>query len=68
MAKKADDIIKTRGLGLRLSEWEEVDKIAAEMEVKPHGVLTFAVRYFLKHWREGRIKIKTETRNIFPDL
>ncbi len=68
MPKNADDIIKTRGLGLKLSEWEEVDRIAADMEIKPHGVLTFAVRYFLKHWREGKIKTKTETKKKFPDL
>lgn len=66
--KQAGDMVKIRGVGLKMSEWEEIEKIGDSLGIKPHAVLQYAVRYFLKAWHEGKIKIKTETRKAFPDL
>jgi hypothetical protein len=68
MAKRTDDKIQTRGIGLKLSEWGEVDGIAEELELTPHAVIAYAVRYFLKAWHEGKIKPQTKKTHTFPDL
>jgi hypothetical protein len=57
MPKKSppeNDIVKPRGIGLKVCEWKEVDQIADELEWKPGAVTVYAVHYFLKEWREGR--------------
>ncbi|MGD8404330.1 MAG: hypothetical protein PVJ21_11760 [Anaerolineales bacterium] len=52
MAKKdPNDKVKPRGVGPKISEWQEVDEIADELDWMPHAVLVYAVRYFLKAWR-----------------
>ena len=71
MPKKAlpdDDIVKPRGVGLKISEWQEVDEIADELGWKPHAVLVYAVRYFLKAYRDGEIKTKTRTTKELPEI
>ena len=68
MPKSHNDIIKTRGLGLKLSEWEDLEKIAAELEITPHAVAAYGVRYFLKAWREGKIKPQVKKTQSLPDL
>jgi hypothetical protein len=68
MPKKHDDIIRSRGIGLKLSEWEEVDRIAAELEMTPHAVTAYGIRYFLKAWHEGKIKPGMKKTPTLPDL
>jgi hypothetical protein len=66
--KTQDDIIRSRGIGLKLSEWEEIDKIAAELGITPHAVASYGVRYFLKAWHEGKIKPQVKKTQSLPDL
>ena len=56
------DPITSRGVGLRVSEWAEVDRIAAEWNVTPHSVAVMGVRYFLAELAAGKIQTKTETK------
>jgi hypothetical protein len=70
MPKQTKDKIQARGIGLKGSEWAEVEKIAAQLDTTTHAILTYGVRYFLKHWREGKIKTHTEVKKTqsLPDL
>ena len=68
MPKKADEIVKSRGIGLKTGEWQEIDQIADELGWKPGAVVVYAVRYFLKAWHEGKIKTTTRTTKELPDL
>ena len=68
MAKKADDRIQSRGIGLKLSEWEEIDKIAAELELTPHAVTAYGIRYFLRDWHAGKIKPQVKKTHSLPEL
>ena len=66
--KKPDDVIRSRGVGLKLSEWSEIDQIAVELETTPHAIAAYGVRYFLKAWREGKVKPQTKKTQTLPDL
>jgi hypothetical protein len=68
MAKRTDDTIKSRGVGLKQSEWEEVEKIAYDLGIKPYALAAYAIRYFLKAWHEGKIKTETRKTQTLPDL
>ncbi len=68
MTRKTDDIVKTRGVSLKQSEWDEIEKIAHEMGITPHAVAQYAARYFLKAWHSGKIKTETKKTITFPDL
>jgi LDH2 family malate/lactate/ureidoglycolate dehydrogenase len=70
MAKRDSDIIKSRGVGLKQSEWAEIDQIAAELDTTPHSIAAYGVRYFLKAWREGKVKPQTHVKKTqtLPDL
>jgi len=61
------DIIEARGVGLKKSEWAELEKIATELGgMTLHAVTAYGVRYFLKAYRAGKIKpVSTQT---LPDL
>ncbi len=66
--KKVDDSIKARGVGLKLSEWEEIEKIADDLGATPYAVAAYGIRYFLKAWHEGKIKTETRKTQTLPDL
>jgi hypothetical protein len=66
--KDPDDLVKTRGLGLKQSEWGDIDKIAADLDWKQHAVVVYAVRYFLKQYHAGKIKTVTKTTKELPEL
>lgn len=66
--RKVDDSIKSRGVGLKLSEWEEIEKIAADLGIKPYALAAYALRYFLKAWHEGKIKTQSRKTEMLPDL
>ncbi len=68
MAKKTSDIVKSRGVGLKESEWAEIEQIADDLGVKPYAVAAYGIRYFLKAWHEGKIKTETRKTLILPDL
>lgn len=64
------DIIKARGVGLKVSEWGEVEAIAGELGMTPHAVSAYLLRYGLKAYRAGKIKPETKTKKItnLPEL
>jgi hypothetical protein len=70
MPKETKDKIQARGIGLKASEWSEIEKIAADLDTTTHAILTYGVRYFLKHWREGKIKTQTQVKktHTLPEL
>lgn len=59
--QQPDDPITSRGLGLRASEWAEVDRIAAEWNITPHALTVMGVRYFLQQLAAGNIETETRT-------
>lgn len=68
MAKRTSDTVRSRGVGLKQSEWEEIEQIADTLGMKPYALAAYAIRYFLKHWHEGKIKTQTRKTEILPDL
>ena len=62
------DIIKARGVGLKLSEWAELEKIAGELGMTLHAVTAYGVKYFLKAYQEGKIKPEKKTTQSLPEL
>lgn len=60
------DPITSSGLGLRQSEWAEINRIAAELGIKPHAVTVYAVRYFMAQYKAG--KIQPETKKALPKI
>lgn len=63
-AKK--DEVKSYGVGLRESEWQQIEFIAADMGVTKHKVAAYALRDFLKRWDAG--EIETQAKPSLPDL
>ena len=50
------------GLYLRNDVIAEVESIADENGQAVHGIITYAVSYFIKQYRAGKVKIETETK------
>ena len=63
---KPKDEVKSYGVGLRESEWLQIEAIAAEMSITKHAVAAYALKDFLKRWDAG--EIETQARPSFPDL
>lgn len=61
----ADDIIQTKGVGLKRSEWEEIDRQAKTLHMTRHRVAAYLLRYGLQALREGKIKTKVEKQITF---
>ena len=59
--KPAQDLIESRGVGLKQSEWEFIEKTAAELNLKTHGLAVSLLRYGLKDYKAGKMKTKTQT-------
>jgi len=68
MPKKPDEMAQSRGVSLKTSEWQDIDQIADDLDWKPGAVSQYALRYFLKAWRNGEIKTKTRTTKELPEL
>jgi hypothetical protein len=66
--QKSQDRISARGVGLKASEWAELEKIADDAGIKPHAVAAYAIRYFLKDYRAGKIKPQAKKIQSLPDL
>ena len=59
--KPAQDVIESRGVGLKQSEWEFIEKTAAELNLTTHGLAVSLLRYGLKDYKAGKMKTKTQT-------
>jgi hypothetical protein len=59
------------GVNLHDGELEEIQKIANRLGIARHRLLQFAIRYFLKEYRAGRIDLsrwqKTEVKTTLED-
>lgn len=60
--KKKDDVIDAKGVGLKLSEWQEIEDRAKALGMTRHGLAAILLRYGLDQLRTGKIKTKTETQ------
>lgn len=58
--------VQTQGLGLRQNEWTELENIGAAFDLSRHAITAYAVRYFLKLYRDG--KIPTPSKPTLPGL
>lgn len=63
----ADDVIEPSGVGLKKSEWAEIEQLAQGMGMTRHKLAAMLLRYGLDHLRSGKIKTKTE-KTITLDL
>lgn len=63
--EKADPV-SPRGIGLRKSEWERLDRIGAEMGSNAHALAAWAIRDFLRRYEAG--ELPTQTRPTLPGL
>jgi hypothetical protein len=58
----APDPIKPRGVGLKQSEWERFDRIAAELGMNSHKLSLWALRDFIRRYEAGEIETKQSKR------
>ncbi len=58
--------VKAYGVGLRVSEWQQIETIAGEMGMTKHALAAYALKDFLKRWDAG--EIQTETKPSLPEL
>lgn len=56
----------TKGVGLKESEWAELQDVADELGQTQHAITAYAVRYFLKQYRTG--EIQPENKPTLPGL
>lgn len=47
------------GVSLQSSEWAEIEKIAAELNMKRGALAASLLRYAVKEYKAGKIKTKT---------
>lgn len=52
----------SRGVGLYRDEWTELEKISKEHNATLHAIAVYAIRYFLKQYHAGKIKLQKEQR------
>ena len=55
-----------RGVGLKQSEWQDLESIAAELGLTLHAVSAYGLRYFLKQYKSGAIQ--PESKPTLPGL
>lgn len=63
-----DDPIESNGVGLKASEWREIEKIAEELGANRHKIAAYGLRYFLKAYRAGEIRPETKKTQTLPGL
>ncbi len=69
MAKqRSDDKIRARGVGMKESEWAELEKIAKEIGVTVHAAASYGIKYFMRDYKAGKIKTQTKKIHTLPDL
>ncbi len=47
------------GVSLQSTEWDEIEKIAAELNMKRGALAASLLRYAVKEYKAGKIKTKT---------
>ena len=57
---------KPRGVYLQAEDWKAIDEIKSQTGWKVGTILTYAVRYFLKQYQDG--KIPFESRMLPPKI
>lgn len=62
------DPVKPRGIGLRESEWARLEAIGAEMGVKAHKLVVWAVRDFLRRYDSGELPLEERKRQTLRGL
>jgi len=65
-AEAPEDRVKAYGVGLKISEWERIEEIAAELGKKRHAVALYALRDFIRRYDAG--EIGTVTQKSLPGL
>lgn len=58
------DKIRPVGVGLKASEWEQVQRIAEKAEISPHALTRYAILKFIQMYENGEITIETETKRV----
>ena len=58
------DIIKPTSFGLLESERAELERIASENNLARNAIGRWAIQYFIKQYKAGKIKIQVETIEI----
>lgn len=66
--QKSQDKISARGVGLKASEWAELEKIAEEIGITPHAAAAYGIKRFMKDYKAGKIKTQTKKIQSLPDL
>ena len=64
---EASDIIKARGVGLKESEWAELQKMALAFDMNLHALTARLLRRGLKEYQDGKIKPEKKQTVKFPD-
>jgi len=59
-AQEATGPTITKGVGLKESEWAELQDIAAELGITQHAISAYALRHFLKQYRTGNIPLENK--------
>jgi len=62
------DVIEAQGVGLKKSEWAELDTIAADLGMTSHALRVYAVRHFLAQYKAGKIKTADKTVKSLPEM
>lgn len=57
-----------RGVFLKIDEWAELEKIATDLDLKPHALRSYAIRYFISQYKAGKIQTKTQTQKTLPEI
>jgi hypothetical protein len=62
------DLVKPRGIGLKDSEWRQLDAIGAELASNAHALAAWAIRDFIRRYESGELPTRTETKTTLPGL
>jgi hypothetical protein len=52
--------VNPKGVGLMQWEWDEIERIAEDLGVTGHALAKFFLRYAVKQYKEGKVKIPTK--------
>jgi hypothetical protein len=66
--QKSEDKVRAHGIGLKDSEWSELEKIAEALGVTAHAAAVYAIRYFMRDYKAGTIKTQTKKIQTLPEI
>jgi hypothetical protein len=61
------DKVSARGIGMKASEWAELEKIAAEIGITAHAAASWAIKHFMNEYKAGKIKTQAKKVQALPD-